>query len=546
MSLRDFNLTNDQWIAALYLDGSTKYVSLIKLFQDWDQISCINGTTTTNTVTINKLLQLLLLKVSKGFATVEEYKALCDDGQLGKSVITYLQENADLFCIGCPKKPFLQNPAVLPLINAAGTKTFRIAGVGKQDVFGFKGTLRQPPLFSGIEVAQFLLTANWTAPRGLTDAPVAELCKEAGIPNWGNSGASAAVLYNRPSVSLRAGTLRETLLCNLPPGRIAAAELAPWEKPRQLLPQTVVPQSGFELQSVLTRTVLLIWDGDQVKGVYSGKGEFLPKEFHESLPSNGMLPSYPTITTKSGTKVFAKVQKNAPLWADLSTLFLAAPSGIQGNGVHQAPIVGWWRKLSKHNLLPNELNYVVSSVIPANKDRGNLAATTINELEIPLEVFKESSPTGALLFSLFKFIADIERTFFRLNNGGGDKGKKSLKQMSPLSLFRKFAGLFPKDLQGELKMLTKYPMSGQFLTLAQDIFMKAVVEAIDNPELSYREWKERINAYKQSVLELALTTWQRVISAVPLSSPSYFQAVGYSHSKIRMLANIYKKQIQGV
>lgn len=545
MSLKDFNLAIHDWIAALYANGDARYISLIKLFQDWDQICCINGTTTTNTVTINKLLQLLLLKVTKGFTGVDDFKLLINDQDLGQKVVSYLQGNVNLFCIGCPDKPFLQNPDVLPLINSDGTNTFRIAALGKEDVFGYRGTLRQPPVFSGIELAQFVLTANWTAPCGLTDAPVSKLCKEAGIINWGNAGASAAVLYNRPSVGLRAGTLRETLLYNLPPGKISEDALAPWERSRALQPQTVVPQDAFELQSVLTRTVLLIWDGDQIKGVYSGKGDLLPKEFNESLPSSGMLPTYPTITTKNGTKVFAKVQKNAPLWADLSTLFLASPAGIKGNGIHQAPIVDWWRLLAKQGLLPDELSYVVSSVIPANKDRGNLAATTINELGIPVEVFDESSTTGSALFSLFKFIADIERTFFRLNNGGVQKKEKSLKQMAPLSLFRRFAGLFPKDLQGELKMLTKYPMSGQFLMLAQDIFMKAVADTIDYSQRPYRQWKERISTYKEEVLQIAVTTWHRVIGAVPLSSPTYFQAVGYSHSKVRMLTNLYRKQIHG-
>ena len=103
--------------------------------------------------------------------------------------------------------------------------------------------------------------------------------------------------------------------------------------------------------------------------------------------------------------------------------------------------------------------------------------------------------------------------------------------------------MFVGDMSWAFKMCQKYPMSSEFLGVAQSIFEDALAETVEKPNADWEYWETRIEEFKQEVLDLAIATWNRTLMTLPLSTPGWFTGVGLAQSKFRQLRGIYQKQI---
>lgn len=545
-SLKDFNLCRDPWISVLMHDGSNRFVSLIELFQMWRGIADFNGNTTLNTAAIHHLLKLLILRVSGGWETTAQFKQVRDDKELGDRIVQYLMDNQHLFTIGDPEHPFLQNAKLLPHLPAQkdwvgkGIDWLRIRQKGKKDNrFGVTATVRNPPEFDGIELAQFLLVDAWFSIFGSANEPRTDAKKAIGFP-LGKVSASDALLPGTILVSAKADNLRESLLLNTPATKLRSDDLAPWEQEQSMIPAPAVIDTVWDAMTVLTRNTLLLWEDDRVVAAFSGVNKKISGDLKQSAVDRNLLPACPKRATDKGTFLASPV-RSQPIWADTEAVFEVS-SEITKYRRMPAPQVEFWAQLKLDGLLPDVLVYETTSTIRGGSQNPVIVDTRINSMEISTDIFDDETPAGLALFELFLFIDNLNRAAFKCSDPKQGK-PKAPKDRPPLALLRNKMRMFANDAAFGSKMEARFPMTQQFLARAQGIFETALAEVVDNPDADWKFWEKRIQYFKQQSLDLAVEIWNQHILSIPLTTPANVEGVGQAHGRFKMLTNIFQRKI---
>ncbi|EHA63804.1 type I-E CRISPR-associated protein Cse1/CasA [Synechococcus sp. WH 8016] len=555
MTMTHNNLVSDPWVAALYTDGKNRYVSLETLFTDWNQIADITGVDGMSTLCIMHFLKIILMRVSGGVANVADVRALLDSNDLQQNVLQYLAENKDLFNVRDETKPFLQIAEIGTLKASNGSmlcqpenlNALLITGKTEKDLlFGYQYLIDDVPPFEFIDIAQFLLREAFAGKYGrcssLSSSKVDEM-RKLGQSKF-EANASKSLLPNRTHVVAKLPTLRETIIVNLPKCLVDETEVAPWEKSRRPFPVTVTPDNEFQLLSTLSKSTLILWNGDAPYKVFSGPSEKIQREWiDDTLPlRNDLLQSCPRITAANVLKFLSPSNKSSD-WSDMRTIF----ETLGHSSIQPAPITEHWQDLRDAGLMPESIGYEVLGVVMAGLNNPAIASVTQASMTVPSNVFEQGLVSKNLL-GLLAFISRINREAFLPgyddSNEKGDK-KKRLLNKRPLNLLNQFARWAKPGLGSGDALKTRYPLSEQYLGLSQPLFEEAVQWIIDNPNAGLVAVSDKFKSLKKRTLDIALGLWNQTLGTLPLTTIGYVQAVGHANAKFQFIKRKLEEEING-
>ena len=523
-----FNLVNDPWITALFLDGNTKDLSLAELFEQAEEVFSISGINNINTVSINHFLSLLVLKVTGGFETVKEFKDI-STSDWTRDVINYLKTNVHLFNIHDEHYPFLQNAGLREHVQAgtvADYPWFRIRSCGLKEIrFTSNHTILNPPKFEGKEIAQFLLTEAFFAGGGGCHTYDKTKLKEAGF-KANAVKAKASPRLNKRTVAISDCNFAKTVLLNIPNIKASSSYQAPWERRQSVFPVETTVDTTLDIMSYQPKSTLLKWDKEEVVGVFSAQS--LTTEANLQVNKNHLPFALIDNANKDHEERYAPSKLNNIPWDDFETIFVTNED-ISVAGKCSPTILSWWALLQTAGVLSDSV--LLSTITTLCTDsKGNVRhEIRVRNQTIPSAILNSSTRQGSSLLSLFQFISDIDRRCF------GTFGSQAEAKMKPLQLLaneQRFSG----------SIESRFPCSDQFLSYSKTIFEEALSDSLDASTMPREEWQSIMREYKKRILEAAETVWKSTVLSVPLSTLSTCRAVGKSQNKMSKILHHYRKE----
>lgn len=523
-----FNLVNDPWITSLFLDGTTKDLSLTELFEQAEEVFSISGINNINTVSINHFLSLLVLKVTGGFETVKEFKDILTSDWT-KDVIGYLKANVHLFNIYDEHYPFLQNAGLREHVQSGSVTDypwFRIRSCGLKEIrFASSHTILNPPQFEGKEVAQFLLTEAFFAGGGGCHTYDKTKLEEAGFKaNAVKTNASPRL--NTRTVAISDCNFAKTVLLNIPNIKASSNYQAPWERQQSVIPVETTVDTTLDIMSYQPKTTLLKWDNEKVVGVFSAQS--LTTKPNLQVNKNHLPFALIDNASDKKEEKYSYSELNNTPWDDFETIFVTNED-ISVAGKRSPAILSWWALLQNAGLLSDSV--LLSTITTLCTDsKGNVRhEIRVRNQTIPATILNSATRQGSSLLSLFQFISDINRRCF------GAYGSQSLSKMKPLQLLangQRFSG----------SIESRFPCSEQFLTYSKIIFEEALEHSFEASTLSKESWQAIMREYKKRIIKAAETVWSATILSIPLSTLTSCRAVGRSQQKLSKILHHYRKE----
>lgn len=342
-----FNLIESPWIPVVYPDFSVEEVSLIQLFELWNDVREIRGDNPPTTLAIYRLLLAILHTAYDGPEHVKHWKQIDEDD--GKMAIAYLKGQGDRFDILHPDHPFMQDP-ILPIDKAV--PVYAIHTMSTSNVFSHEHE------WSGYrislpEAARLLVRLQGFDITSLRAFYVGQ--------TKGNRSAVNTPSMNAANVWVQGMTkegeisLKRSLLSNLiryDPESSEPCELLgekeddrpSWEtnryagKPNKVNPVGYIDYLTFPWR----RLKLFVDDDDQVSQIAITMGNSLPAKV--PVDQWECHISY----KKDGKPVRLSVEKQ--LWRDADA-FLLFTNEKMPDKAHRPSILGWVAKLKRKKLI---------------------------------------------------------------------------------------------------------------------------------------------------------------------------------------------------
>ncbi len=105
-----FNLIEQPWITVVTADFQVKEVSLIQLFETWEDLREIQAENPPTTLALYRFLLAILHRAYQGPIDEEHWQEIVEDN--GNKAINYLQDQFDCFDLLQTNKPFMQDLSI--------------------------------------------------------------------------------------------------------------------------------------------------------------------------------------------------------------------------------------------------------------------------------------------------------------------------------------------------------------------------------------------------------------------------------------------------
>lgn len=472
-------------------DWQYKEVSLIELFETWEELREIQADNPPTTLALCRFLLALLHHVYQGPRDESHWEEIQEDN--GKQVIVYLQDKQDQFNLLHPQRPFLQDPTLTSDLAGELYQTYVLHGNNTSTVFCHEhqwsgNTLSLPA------AARLVLRLHLFDVGG----------RKAG------SSISAGVIptVDAANVLVRGKTLQETLLLNLMqynpeierPCVRTGEDLPAWERNSQPASERI-PAGYIDYLTYQWRRVRLFVESDQAVRVASHAGDRLPKDISPVRWECGMA------YVKNSKGLFTvRLNLSRSLWRD-SAVFL------QSSDTGNCPRIIEWLAESQIGT-SNRLNL---QIVGLTVDNAKPLGWASEQFSAPIAYLKQKSLWQALVIALQ--FAEAHQQVFRSFKG------------SPYSALAKElnhpdASSFAKSLEGESRYWTA-------LDRAFQPFLNALTEdkTIDGNGTTYGcrklpEWQVTVqNAARTAFTESIALIRNYQARAVALRSLEYQLAI---------------------
>ncbi|MDX1978273.1 MAG: type I-E CRISPR-associated protein Cse1/CasA [Pseudanabaenaceae cyanobacterium bins.68] len=347
-----FNLTIEKWIPVVSMDWQRQEVSLIELFQTWEQWREIQAENPPTTLAIYRFLLAILHRVYQGPTDVDHWLEIRENN--GKKAIAYLKKYADCFDLLHPQKPFMQDPS---LQRGVEDKKSPHAFLAAEMQGGNTGTVFcHDHLWSGSslsisEAARLIVKMQvfdvYGRKTGVTE-------RVGGIPTVG-----VAITL------IQGSNLCQTLMLNMirydpdadEPSPVKGEDLPTWERINKN-PQICIPSGYIHYLTYRWRRTKIFLDRDRVVQVAVQPGDRLCEKESGKSPSVDEKKwecaiAYKEMSTKKKDEMITvalKIDLNRSLWRDSTALF-------QSEGLSCPPrIVNWLATLK------SELEHTENSI----------------------------------------------------------------------------------------------------------------------------------------------------------------------------------------
>jgi CRISPR system Cascade subunit CasA len=363
-----FNLTTEPWIPVISPDFQRREVSLIELFQCWNTVKEIQGDNPPTTFALYRLLLAILHHVYQGPTDTEHWEEIADDD--AQKAISYLTDNAELFDLLHPDRPFMQDASITQDAAAEIYQANTLHGNNTSTVFCHEHQWSSATLTIS-EAARLVIRLQWFDVGGRkTGSPI-----------------SAGVIptMDAANVLIRGDTLKDTLLLNLMqyapdkeiPSVVRGKDLPCWEQEQSKAIERS-PSGYIDYLTLQWRKVRIFLKDNQVVNIAFQGGDRLPKTVDASQWECG-------VAYHQNKKGLFKVtlDLNRSLWRD-SAAFL------QSSDVGKRPrIIDWLAELQADELAEERLRLQilglsVDNAKPLGWSNENLTAPMIYLKEKPL------------------------------------------------------------------------------------------------------------------------------------------------------------------
>lgn len=333
-----FDLTTKSWIPVVSNNFQLREVSLIELFEYWDEMKEVRGENPPTTLALHRFLLAVLHQAYQGPTDVNHWEEIeLDDGQ---KAIAYLKDHAGCFNLLHPERPFMQDASITQDAAAEIYQAYVLHGNNTSTVFCHEHQWSGSSL--SIEgAARLVLRLHWF---------------DVGGRKTGSS-ISAGVIptMDAANILVRGNTLKETLLLNLMqynpqkeiPSVVNGEDLPAWEREAAAAKERI-PNGYIDYLTYQWRRVRLFFEGDRAVNVAFHGGDRIPKDVSTSQWECGVAYH----KTKKGLFT-VRLNLSRSLWRD-STAFL------QSSDVVERPrIISWVAELQDEKFADERLSLQV-------------------------------------------------------------------------------------------------------------------------------------------------------------------------------------------
>ncbi|MGB4780266.1 type I-E CRISPR-associated protein Cse1/CasA [Microbacterium sp.] len=279
-----FNLVDDPWIAARFIDGGYREVSIREAFHDAASIRDLAGELPTQTFAITRLLLAILYRAAPWNDAGDAWP----DGTWANwwrsglplaDVDEYLDAFRDRFDLFDASRPFFQVACLRTAKDEVKDTSGLILDLPSNNRLFTNRSGTESLQLAFPEAARWLVNAQAFDPSGIKSGAV-------GDPRVkGGRGYPIGLAWsgNLGGLLVEGSHLSETLLLNLvPPGELlrvdAHSDIPPWEESDADGPAErpgLFPTGPARLYTWQSRRIRLVTDGDRVTGVVVANGDAL-------------------------------------------------------------------------------------------------------------------------------------------------------------------------------------------------------------------------------------------------------------------------------
>jgi len=423
-----FKLTQEPWIPVVSPNFQVQEVSLIKLFETWEDTREIQADNPPTTLAIYRLLLAILHQAYQGPRDEEHWDEIYEDD--GQQAINYLREQEDCFDLLHPERPFMQDKTLTVDQGAEIYQAYALHGNNTSTVFCHEHQW-SGSLLTMSEAARLVLRLHlFDAAGRKTGTPVS---------------ARSIPTMNVVNVVACGKSLKETLLLNLmqysPEDEIPCAtdgeDLPVWERKDNCYSERI-PNGYIDYLTYRWRRVKLFLEGDDIIKVAFQGGDHLPKNVPPSQWECG-VPYKKLEKAGKSQQIGIRLDLRRSLWRDSDAI-------LQSSGSNSCPrIVNWIAKLkSDEELIEKGLieeGKVHLKVFGLSVDQSKPLGWVSEQFSVPIDYLKEKQLQQALVKAL-ETAEKHQKTIF-----GGYRG--SPYQALAKILNHPDASCFAKSLDGE-------------------------------------------------------------------------------------------------
>lgn len=336
-----FNLLDESWIPVMTPGFQSKEISLLELFETWENFREIQADNPPTTLAIYRFLLAILHRAYQGPRNEDHWEEIFEDN--GKGAIAYLNQWRDRFDLLHPDHPFMQDP-ILPLDKAV--PIYALHTMSTSQVFSHEHE------WSGYSVS---LTQAARLLVRLQGVDITSLRAFYVGQSSGNRSAVNTPTINAANVLVRGSTLKQTLLFNLMrydpdsemPSVVTGEDLPAWETGYGGKPKKTVPEGYISYLSFPWRRLRLFPENGEVSQLAITMGNSLPDKVSPQQWECG-------VAYREDKPVRLSLSKQ--LWRNADAFVLTAEKQ------HRPRIVDWLADLKLEDLVDDVVTFQISGL----------------------------------------------------------------------------------------------------------------------------------------------------------------------------------------
>ncbi len=385
-----FNLIDQPWIPVTMPDFQIQEVSLVKLFQTWENLREIQADNPPTTLAIYRFLLAILHRAYSGPRNADHWEEIFQDN--GEGVIAYLNQWRDRFDLLHPDHPFMQDP-ILPLEKAV--PVYAIHTMSTSEVFSHEHE------WSGYSIS---LSQSARLLVRLQGVDITSLRAFYVGQSSGNRSAVNTPTINAANVLVRGRTLKQTLMFNL--RQLEAdnqtnieSDLPTWETVNGYAgkPKKTVPSGRITYLTFPWRRLRLFTEEGETSRIAITMGNSFPDKVSPQQWEWG-------VAYREDKPVRLSLSKQP--WRNADAFLLTAEKQ------HRPRIVDWLADLKSEDLVDDVVTFQISGL---SADKAKPLGWSWEQFSAPLQYIKE--PDLAQVLKIAITIADSHQQVFRSFKG---------------------------------------------------------------------------------------------------------------------------------
>jgi CRISPR system Cascade subunit CasA len=391
-----FNLLDQPWIPVMTADFQVKEISLVELFQTWENLTEIQADNPPTTLALYRLLLAIIHRAYQGPRNEDHWERIFEDN--GQKAIAYLNQWRDRFDLLHPDHPFMQDPALSQVKLNPVYAVYAMSQADKEHVFCHEHD------WSGYRIS--LAQASQLLVRLQSVAFAGTLAAYPGFPNNNRSAVNTPTI-NAANVLVRGSTLKQTVMFNLrqlEADNLTAIEsdLPPWETANGYAgkPKKTVPSGRISYLTFPWRRLRLFLEDGETSQIAITMGNSFPDQVSPQQWEWGVAYREDKPVRLSLTK---------QLWRNADAFLLTAEKQ------HRPRIVDWLADLKSEDLVDDVVTLQITGIVTEKGKPGKPLGWNWEQFSAPIQYVTDADLSQTLKQAIA--IAEDHQQIFRSFKG---------------------------------------------------------------------------------------------------------------------------------